>query len=130
MTEYRAEKVEKIADFIPEQKVMGDTSGDVLVVSWGGTYGAVNSAVKELQKEGKKVSHAHFHYISPLPKNTAEILGSFKKILVCELNAGQFVNYLRMKFTKNEYHQFNKVQGLPFMINEITAKINELLEEK
>jgi 2-oxoglutarate ferredoxin oxidoreductase subunit alpha len=122
--------VEKIADFIPEQKVDGDPSGDLLVVSWGGTYGSVHSAVKLLQDEGKKVSHAHFHYIMPLPKNTAEVLAGFKKIVVCELNGGQFVNYLKMRHPKHDYYQFNKVQGLPFMINELTDKFNQLSEEK
>ncbi|HTX88793.1 MAG TPA: 2-oxoacid:acceptor oxidoreductase subunit alpha [Bacteroidales bacterium] len=130
MVDYRAAKVEKVADFIPLQEVAGDQTGDLLVVSWGGTYGAVNSAVKEMQKDGKKVSHAHFHYIMPLPKNTEEVLAGFKKIVVCELNSGQFVNYLKMKYPKHEYRQFNKVQGLPFMINELTATFNELLEEK
>jgi 2-oxoglutarate/2-oxoacid ferredoxin oxidoreductase subunit alpha len=130
MVEYRAEKVERIADYLPLQEVDGDKSGDLLVVSWGGTFGAVHSAVKKLQKEGKKISHAHFHYIMPLPKNTAEVLSGYKKILVCELNNGQFVNYLRMRHPGNNYHQFNKVQGQPFMINELTTKFNQLLEEK
>jgi 2-oxoglutarate ferredoxin oxidoreductase subunit alpha len=130
MTDLRNAKVEKIADFIPEQKVDGDPSGDLLVVSWGGTYGSVHSAVKLLQDEGKKVSHAHFHYIMPLPKNTAEVLAGFKKIVVCELNGGQFVNYLKMRHPKHDYYQFNKVQGLPFMINELTDKFNQLSEEK
>jgi 2-oxoglutarate ferredoxin oxidoreductase subunit alpha len=130
MVDYRAAKVEKVADFIPLQEVDGDASGDLLVVSWGGTYGAVHSAVKEYQKTGRKISHAHFHYIMPLPKNTGEILKGFKKILVCELNSGQFVNYLKMKFPMSSYYQFNKVQALPFMINELTDKFNEVLEEK
>jgi 2-oxoglutarate ferredoxin oxidoreductase subunit alpha len=76
------------------------------------------------------VSHAHFHHIMPLPKNTGEIFSGFKKILACELNSGQFVNYLRMRHPKHDYYQFNKVQGLPFMINELTDKFNQLLEEK
>ncbi len=130
MVDYRNEKVEKIADFIPLQEVDGDPSGELLVVSWGGTFGAVHSAVKEIQDEGKKVSHAHFHHIMPLPKNTADILSGFKRILVCELNSGQFVNYLRMKHPKHDYFQFNKVQGLPFMIKELKDKFNQLLEEK
>jgi 2-oxoglutarate ferredoxin oxidoreductase subunit alpha len=112
------------------QEVDGKPSGDLLVVSWGGTYGAVHSAVKELQDEGKKISHAHFHYIMPLPKNTGDIFAKFKKIVVCELNSGQFVNYLKMKYPAHTYSQFNKVQGLPFMINELTEKFNQLLEEK
>jgi len=130
MVNLRAEKVEKVADFIPEQEITGEPKGELLVVSWGGTYGAVHSAVLQMQKEGKSVSHAHFHYILPLPKNTSEVLKGFKKIVVCELNNGQFVNYLRMKFPMPNIYQFNKVQGLPFMINELTDKFNQLLEEK
>ncbi|MBE0647981.1 MAG: 2-oxoacid:acceptor oxidoreductase subunit alpha [Bacteroidales bacterium] len=130
MTNLRAEKVARVANYIPEQEVDGPSKGDLLVVSWGGTYGAMHSAVLQMRKEGKKISHAHFHYISPLPKNTEKILKSYKKILVCELNGGQFVNYLRMNFPMPNMHQFNKVQGLPFMINELTEKFNQLLEEK
>ncbi|MDD4555059.1 MAG: 2-oxoacid:acceptor oxidoreductase subunit alpha [Bacteroidales bacterium] len=130
MTDLRAGKVEKVAEYIPEQEIDGDPTGDLLVVSWGGTYGAVHSAVEQMHKEGKRVSHAHFHYIMPLPKNTGDILKGFKKIVVCELNSGQFVNYLRMKFPMPNITQFNKVQGLPFMINELTNKFNQLLEEK
>ena len=130
MTELRAEKVARVANYIPEQEIDGPKKGELLVVSWGGTFGAVHSAVQQMQQEGKKISHAHFHYINPLPKNTEKILKGFKKILVCELNAGQFVNYLRMSFTLPNIHQFNKVQGLPFMINELTDKFNQLLEEK
>jgi 2-oxoglutarate ferredoxin oxidoreductase subunit alpha len=130
MTDLREAKVQKVADFIPNQKLTGEDSGDLLVVSWGGTEGAVLSAVEVLQKEGKKVSHAHFHYIMPLPKNTNEILGKFKKIIVCELNSGQFVNYLRMKQPDFKYLQFNKVQGLPFVVSELTEAFNKILEEK
>jgi 2-oxoglutarate ferredoxin oxidoreductase subunit alpha len=130
MVDLRDAKVEKVADFIPLQEIDGDPSGELLIVSWGGTFGAVHSAVKQIQAEGKKVSHVHFHHIMPLPKNTAEIFAGFKRILVCELNSGQFVNYLRMKHPKHDYYQFNKVQGLPFMINELTEKFNQLLEEK
>jgi 2-oxoglutarate ferredoxin oxidoreductase subunit alpha len=130
MTDLRAEKVARVANYIPEQEVDGPSKGDLLVVSWGGTYGAIHSAVQQMKKKGKKISHAHFHYISPLPKNTEKILKSYKKILVCELNGGQFVNYLRMNFPMPNIHQYNKVQGLPFMINELTEKFNQLLEEK
>ena len=88
MTTMRAQKVEKVADYIPDQAIDGSPEGDLLVVSWGGTYGAVHSAVSEMQKEGKSVSHAHFHYIMPLPKNTEKVLKSFKKIVVCEVVGG------------------------------------------
>jgi len=130
MVDLRAAKVAKIADLIPEQEIEGNKKGDLLVVSWGGTFGAVHSAVKQAQAEGKSISHAHFHYICPLPKNTEKVLKGFKKILVCELNSGQFVNYLKMNFPMPNFHQFNKVQGLPFMINELTDKFTQLLEEK
>lgn len=130
MTDLRAEKVQRVANYIPEQEVTGNKEGDVLVVSWGGTLGAVSEAVEILQAEGKSVSHAHFNYIMPLPKNTSEVLAGFKKILVCELNSGQFVNYLKMTHQSHKYYQYNKVQGLPFTVNELTKVINETLEEK
>ena len=130
MVNLRAAKVEKVADFIPEQTIDGNDEGELLIISWGGTYGAVHSAVKQLQDEGKPVSHAHFHHIMPLPKNTGKVLNGFKKILVCELNSGQFVNYLRMKYPLPNIYQFNKVQGLPFMTKELMDKFNQLLEEK
>jgi len=124
----REEKVQKVADFIPEVKVCGEESGDLLVVGWGGTYGALISAVKDLQDEGKKVSLAQFNYIKPLPRNTAEVFGKFKHIIVCEINLGQFANYLRMNLPQYNYHQYNKVQGLPFMISELKNMFNNFLE--
>ncbi len=130
MCEYREKKVQKIADFIPEQKLIGDENGELLVVSWGGTYGSVFTAVKEMQAEGKSVSLAHFRNICPLPKNTKQILSSFKKIIVPELNLGQFVKYLRINFPEFEYNQFNKIQGLPFMVNELKEQFNKILKEK
>jgi 2-oxoglutarate ferredoxin oxidoreductase subunit alpha len=130
MVDLREAKVQKVADFIPQQTLIGKKDADVLVVSWGGTQGAVLSAVEALQAEGKSIAHTHFNYIMPLPKNTADILSGHKKIIVCELNSGQFVNYLRMKHPENQYKQFNKVQGLPFFVNELTAAFNQILEEK
>ena len=130
MCQYREKKVEKIADFIPEQKLVGDKKGELLVVSWGGSYGSVYTAVKEMQAEGHKVSLAHFRNICPLPKNTKQILSNFDKIIVCELNLGQFVKYLRINFPEIKYHQFNKIQGLPFMVNELKEQFYQLLKEK
>ena len=124
----REEKVQKVADFIPEVKVSGEESGELLVVGWGGTYGALISAVKDLQEEGKKVSLAQFNYIKPLPRNTAEVFGKFKHIIVCEINLGQFANYLRMNMPQYNYHQYNKIQGLPFMISELKNMFNNFLE--
>ena len=127
MTDLREAKVQKVADFIPAQEILGEKEGDLLVVSWGGTIGTTRAAVEEMQKEGKKVSLAHFHYIMPLPKNTHEVLKGFKKIIVCELNSGQFVNYLRMKEHDFKYLQYNKVMGLPFNVSELVSKFNEIL---
>jgi len=127
MVKLRADKVTKIADYIPEQTIDYAKSGDLLVVSWGGTKGSVSTAVGELFAQGMKVGHAHFSYISPLPKNTGKVLGKFKKIIVCELNAGQFVNYLRMNFPKHDYLQYNKIQGLPFTTLELKEQFTKLL---
>lgn len=127
MTDLREAKIQKVADFIPLQEIVGEKEGDVLVVSWGGTRGTTQAAVEELQQSGKKISLAHFHYIMPLPKNTHEVLAGFKRIIVCELNSGQFVNYLRMKEPEFSYMQYNKVQGLPFTVNELVTKFTELL---
>jgi 2-oxoglutarate/2-oxoacid ferredoxin oxidoreductase subunit alpha len=130
MVAARAKKVEKVAEFIPLQHVVGETSGDLLVVSWGSTEGAVVTAVKELLEKGRSISHAHFSYIMPLPKNTGEIFKGYKNILVCELNCGQFVNYLRMKCPGVHFSQYNKVQGLPFMVTELVDKFNSILDGK
>lgn len=129
MVNIREEKVNRVADYIPLQEVKGEETGDLLVVGWGGTEGAMVSAVQHMQGQGKKVSLAHFNYIMPLPKNTAEVFSGFKKIIVCELNSGQFVNYLRMTNPDYRYHQFNKVQGLPFTLHELTEAFNKLLED-
>ena len=100
---------------------------DTLIVSWGGTKGAVYTSVKQLNAEGKKVAHAHFTNIMPLPSNTAEIFAKYKKILVCELNSGQFANYLRMTLPDFKYLQYNKIQGLPFTVQELVNAINNIL---
>ncbi len=130
MVNIRQEKVNRVADYIPLQEVHGEESGDLLVVGWGGTEGALLSSVKGMQELGHKVSMAQFNYIMPLPNNTKEIFSRFKKIVVCELNMGQFVNYLRTNLPEFKYHQFNKVQGLPFHVQELTDTFTKLLEEK
>lgn len=130
MTDVRAAKVQRVQEFIPQQEVYGDKEGDLLVVGWGGTYGHLLTSVQEMRKNGKSVSLCHFNYINPLPKNVKEIFGNYKKILVCELNMGQFANYLRMNFQEFNYMQFNKVQGLPFTVVELVDKFNKVLEGK
>jgi len=127
-SEIRAAKVEKVVDMIPELELAGEPEGDLLVVGWGGTYGHMISSVNAMQEAGKKVSLAHFNYIKPLPKNTAEVFSKFKKIVVCELNMGQFASYLRDKLPEFEYRQINKMKGLPFSVFELVEKFEKILE--
>ena len=119
MVAQRAAKVAAVADFIPDLEVIGEKQGDLLLVGWGGTFGHLYTAAKQLQAEGHKVSLAHFDYINPLPKNAAEVFGNFGKIMVCELNSGQFADYLRARIPQFKYEQYNKVQGQPFIVEEI-----------
>ncbi len=129
MVRIRAEKVERIARDIPDLSVQGEESGDLLVVGWGGKYGYLITAVRELQEEGRKISLVNFNYINPLPQNVKEVFRRFRRILVCELNLGQFAGYLRMKHQEFSYDQINKVQGVPFTIQEIKEKCIKILEE-
>jgi 2-oxoglutarate ferredoxin oxidoreductase subunit alpha len=129
MVNLRAEKVEKVVNEIPDLKVFGPGSGDILVVGWGGSYGYLITAVRELQVEGHKVSLVNFNFINPLPKNVKDIFRKFKKIVVCELNLGQFADYLRIKHQEFTYEQINKVQGIPFTINDIKEKCIKMLED-
>lgn len=128
MVSTRAAKVAKVAEDIPEQTVFGDAEGDLLVVGWGGTRGHLQNAVEELRQEGRRVSHCHFNYINPLPRGVRDIFARFRRIVVCELNEGQFANYLRQNFQEFRYEQFNKCEGLPFTIVELKEKFESLLK--
>ena len=128
MTYNRQEKVDRVANFLPEQEVYGSESGKVLIVGWGGTYGHLLSATQEMRAEGKDVSLCHVSYINPLPKNIKDIFAKYEKIVVCELNLGQFVGYLRMTNPEFVYSQYNKVQGQPFTVTELKENIAKLLE--
>jgi 2-oxoglutarate ferredoxin oxidoreductase subunit alpha len=130
MVNIRAEKVAKVQDFIADQEVYGDQEGELLVVSWGGTFGHTYTTVHELRNEGKNISLCHIHYINPLPKNIGDIFKRFKKIIVCELNMGQLADYLKVNYQEFSYLQFNKVQGLPFTVVELKEKFNQILEGK
>ncbi len=123
MVGIREEKVNRVVEMIPNLEVLGDQDADLLVIGWGGTYGHLVTAISEIQREGHKVALVHFNYIKPFPKNTAEVLGKYKKHLVCELNLGQFAHYLRMNFPEHNYLQYNKVQGLPFIVQELKEAI-------
>ena len=127
MCRLRAEKVEKVANFIPKQEIIGDANPDLLVVGWGGTYGHLYSTVSKMTQKSKKIALAQFNYINPLPKNTINIFRQAKKIVVCELNRGQFVDYLRAQFPDIKFNQYNKTQGLPFTTIELTQHFDNLL---
>jgi len=129
MTKIRAEKVKRVQNFIPDVVPEFTDSGDLLVIGWGGTYGSLHSAVKQINEEGyKNIGFAHFNYINPLPKNTEALLKRFKKIVVCELNNGQFAKVLRINFSGFEILQFNKIQGLPFGNNELIEEFKKLVK--
>lgn len=130
MVAIRKEKVAKVADFIPLQKYKGKDATKLLVVGWGGTSGTLFGAVNALQEEGKDIAITQFNYINPLPSNTAEIFEKFERIVVCELNGGQFANHLKAQFPQFTFEQINKMQGLPFKVSELKTKFNELLAEK
>ena len=129
MVQIRKEKVARVADHIPLQKYKGKDASKLLVVGWGGPFGVLFGAVNELQQEGKDIAFTHFNYINPLPKNTADIFERFDRILVCELNDGQFADYLGTQFSQFRFERYNKIQGLPFKVSELKDKFNEMLEE-
>lgn len=129
MVKIRAEKIQRVQNDIPELTTEFANEGDLLVVGWGGTYGALHTAVKELNSTGyTNIGYAHFNYINPLPKNTHEVLNRFKKVVVCELNNGQFVQVLRINFSGRDFLQYNKIQGLPFGNNELMDEFKKLVE--
>ncbi|MGM0375255.1 MAG: 2-oxoacid:acceptor oxidoreductase subunit alpha [Bacteroidota bacterium] len=128
MVRTRQEKIEKIAEFIPELDLQGDKDADLLVVGWGGTFGHLYTAIEELLEEGQKVALAHFSYINPLPRNSHEILKRFSRVVVCELNLGQFAYHLRSQFPDIEFLQYNKVEGLPFTVKELKQHFKKLME--
>ncbi|MDZ4146760.1 MAG: 2-oxoacid:acceptor oxidoreductase subunit alpha [Flavobacteriaceae bacterium] len=126
MTHIRAEKIRRVQYNIPEIKTEFADEGDLLIVGWGGTYGTLHTAAKQLDEEGfKNVGFAHFNYINPLPKNTEDVLKRFKKIVVCELNSGQFSKILKINFYGFDITQFNKVQGLPFSNDELIQQFKK-----
>ena len=123
----RAQKVANIADRLPLQDVEGPSTGDLLVVGWGGTYGALRSAVRKAQSNGQSVAHAHIRYLNPFPSNLGRFLSKYRKVLVPELNMGQLSQLLNARYPVRVL-SYPKVKGQPFKISEISDKINELLK--
>jgi 2-oxoglutarate ferredoxin oxidoreductase subunit alpha len=126
MIKTRAQKIANIANEIPALSVNGPAEGDLLVIGWGGTYGAILTAVQRAQRKGVKVASAHLRYLNPMPKNVGEVLKRFKKVLVPELNSGQLRLLLRSQFLVDAVG-LNKVQGRPFLVSEIEERIAKML---
>ncbi len=128
MVKMREAKIQKIADYIPEQKFdQGNEKGKLLIIGWGSTYGSIKTAVKESIEEGLEVSHIHIKYLNPLSKNIGSIIKNFEKILIPEMNNGQLIKVLRDKFLVDAI-AYNKIKGMPFTAAEIKNKIVEVLQ--
>jgi 2-oxoacid:acceptor oxidoreductase, alpha subunit len=127
MVKIRQEKVDKIADYIPEQQLdSGPASGKILVLGWGSTYGAIKSAVHQLQHEGYAVSHAHLRYVRPFPKNLGAILRNFEQVLIPEINNGQLIKIIRDQYFVDA-KGYNKIMGVPITKTELVMKLHEML---
>jgi 2-oxoglutarate ferredoxin oxidoreductase subunit alpha len=124
MVHIRAQKVANAAKLLPPQSVEGPASGDLLVLSWGGTYGACLTAVQQAQSAGLSVAHAHLRYLNPFPSNLGEILAAYKKVLIPELNMGQLRMLVRSRYLVDAIG-FNKIKGKPFTVTELVEKISE-----
>jgi len=128
MNRDRVAKIAKLVDIIPDQTIIGPDEGDLLVLSWGSTYGAVRSAVQRLQSQGHTLSHGHIRYLNPFPANMGDLVDRFKRVAVPEMNLGQFVFLLRGQYGFNhEFIPISKIQGRPFTIGELVEKIGALL---
>ncbi|MDP4250255.1 MAG: 2-oxoglutarate ferredoxin oxidoreductase subunit alpha, partial [Bacteroidota bacterium] len=128
MVKLRQEKVDKVAEHIPLQKLdSGPEKGKLLVLGWGSTYGSIKTAVAELQKEGLAVAHAHLRYLRPFPRNLGHILESYEQVLIPELNNGQLIKIIRDQYFINAAG-YNKIMGIPFTRSELLLKMREMLE--
>lgn len=126
MVRIRAEKVERIANDIPEAQVEGEHAGDLLMISWGSTYGAAKTAFEKLRVSGQKLSHVHLRHLNPFPKNLGDILKRFKRVVVPELNSGQLKWLLQARYLKPVIG-IGKVQGKPFKSVELENELKALL---
>ena len=129
MVRLRAEKVRRVAQEIPPTTINGPAGGDLLVVGWGGTYGAITAAVEEAQAAGKSVASIHLRHLCPLPPDLGQILRQYRRVLVPEINSGQLVRVLRAEYLVDAVG-FNRVRGVPLATQEILETINQLLEDK
>ena len=128
MTRLRQQKIANIQ--VPDLEVGGDAdNADLLIVGFGSTYGHLHAAMDELRAKGYKVAQAQFKYLNPLPKNTADVMKKYKKVVVAEQNMGQLAAYLRMKVDNFTPYQFNQVKGQPFVVEELVNAFEEILKK-
>ena len=130
MVETRRMKIANVANDIPELKLKGDPTADTIILGWGSTYGHILDAVNRLNNEGFKIAMTHIRYINPLPKNAAELLSRFKTVIVAELNTGQLASYLQSKIANLNICHINKVQGQPFLVQEIVDGVKNIMMEE
>jgi len=123
----RAQKIANVVEDVPDAEVFGKATGDVLLISWGGTFGSVRGAAEQLQQQGKAVSHVHLRWLNPLPKNLGALIKGFKKVMVPEVNNGQLSFYLRAMFPGVDPVQYNRINGKPIKIAELAGKVLEIL---
>ena len=126
MTLIREEKVNRIRQDIPALNVFGESHGDLLILSWGGTYGSCRSASETLQEEGKSVSHIHLRWVNPLPQDLGELIVGYKNVLIPEINMGQLLRLIRAEYLVDA-KGLNQVRGRPISTSSIIEKVNEML---
>ena len=126
MVKLRQEKVDRVANDIPNVEIFGEKTGKVLVLGWGSTYGSITSAVERMQREGKPVSSAHLRYVNPFPRNLGEVISGFETVIIPEMNLGQLCTMIRARYLVDAV-AFSKVKGRPFQIREIVNKVEEYL---
>lgn len=129
MVNIRREKIARIANDIPQLEVQCDAAADTLLVGWGGTYGHLYTAARELNEAGRPMAFAQFRYINPLPANTGDVLRRYRRVIVAELNCGQFADYLQAKFPDVKIERVNKIQGQPFLVSEVVDAVTKIMEE-
>ena len=129
MTLYRAEKVQRVAQDIPPTETFGDSSGELLILGWGSSYGSIRAATEQLRAEGRSVSSVHLRWLNPLPNDLGDVLKRFKRVLIPEMNLGQLRQYIRAEYLIDA-EGLNKVQGLPIFASEIVSKAESMLNEK
>ena len=128
MVETRRQKIARIANDIPELEVIDCEGADTILLGWGGTYGHLRTAAQELNALGHKVAFTHFRYINPMPRNTEQILSRYKRVIVAELNTGMFADYLQSRFPNLKIERINKIQGQPFLVEEVVSKVESIIE--